>query len=1076
MVGTTANATPGSTGGTCGSGAFLFVESNMITNENIKDGPFLGNGVTTSWPITTKIVDKTKAQVIHTNAAGIDDDTLVLDSDFSLTLNPDQDQNPGGTLTYPVIGSPLPSGEKLNLIYQPPFTQQEDLTIGGGFNPQVVENALDKNTQLARRAFEKAGRSVTIPVSDGSSNTELPTKTLRADKFLMFDSNGDPAVASDVEVGEQNTMSNVGTGTGQVFKQKSGVDFEMKTIKGGTDISVDNDADEVTINNTQTPGEINTNSNSGSGAGLVKTKVGSDTPIKSIIGGTNVTVDNNTDDITINATGGGGGGSAFKPFEVDVKTDYALNTDGTADNSSKIQAAINDALHNNYGGTLILPEGKIRLDGIETFAGNFFPGTAGPTIMKAGFMVKDPFGQDPGDGTVDPWAKEIHPSNPTLRIRGAGHGTRLILNSDDMIGIWVAAGWIEISDLIIDGGLTGPGTPSDWSSHRVGLYHGPEGIIDPWKYKPYYSDVAYPELEFTAGGGTGGRSQIILKSGTNSRFHKLGNWTWSVQVHSADIAGNNKAANVLDVTSTHADDDTLEFAAGTFSDDASDLNARVWALQTVGNYSHNLVKNVFVERCQIGWLQMPGLKAQSNVHNGNPIENGNSYWNNSEYFKFKQIMGAGFRTIEANDPQAQGCTRGCHIAMHGENMNVGIDLEAAETMTFVHCMMNEANSTYSSNSDAEFSSSIGVKLRAPGSVSGITTFRNHILHGPFEANEVDIDDEGNNNEFTFSGDIYTLRLGTVQRSSRYNCDRFYKIGGLKDWDIHNLFFDNTDGRLPLDRSIVDHYDSKQLITWDAGSNSWRGAFRRGPGDTVLNEYGPSSQGLLSFGYLPWTNGTTTNGGEREMLDSAPSGYTPTTGDSDSIAIANKRLECDIVQHASIRSHSYYYKNITAFTEFWMVFHFKINSARTTHNMTSTNDNDWVGMCSIFGATGGSDVMGLGLSYDTTFGYVVPRPIYKDDPTGTIAGTEFDMEIKDDIWHVGCVHAVKETADTNNDGIIEMWVNNTQIADLSNIQNFNIPWDRVSLGISDARHELDLSMDFGDVRFDTSDFSKSRGGL
>ncbi len=382
MVGTTANATPGSTGGTCGSGAFLFVESNMITNENIKDGPFLGNGVTTSWPITTKIVDKTKAQVIHTNAAGIDDDTLVLDSDFSLTLNPDQDQNPGGTLTYPVIGSPLPSGEKLNLIYQPPFTQQEDLTIGGGFNPQVVENALDKNTQLARRAFEKAGRSVTIPVSDGSSNTELPTKTLRADKFLMFDSNGDPAVASDVEVGEQNTMSNVGTGTGQVFKQKSGVDFEMKTIQGGNLINVSDDTSEVTVNTTA---EINTNSNSGSGAGLVKSKVGSDTPIKSIIGGSNVTIDNNADDITINASGGGGGGSLGAQFYNVTEAPYNVQINNPAhDATVGIQQAINDCMLT--GGVVYIPPGTYYLDGVTWI--DKWPDANG-TILKVGIHVDE---------------------------------------------------------------------------------------------------------------------------------------------------------------------------------------------------------------------------------------------------------------------------------------------------------------------------------------------------------------------------------------------------------------------------------------------------------------------------------------------------------------------------------------------------------------------------------------------------------------------------------------------------------------------------------------------------------------
>ena len=55
-------------------------------------------------------------------------------------------------------------------------------------------------------------------------------------------------------------------------------------------------------------GEANTSSNVGTGEGtLAKAKVGVDLPFKSLKQGTNVTITNNTDDVTISASGGGGG-------------------------------------------------------------------------------------------------------------------------------------------------------------------------------------------------------------------------------------------------------------------------------------------------------------------------------------------------------------------------------------------------------------------------------------------------------------------------------------------------------------------------------------------------------------------------------------------------------------------------------------------------------------------------------------------------------------------------------------------------------------------------------------------------
>lgn len=113
--------------------------------------------------------------------------------------------------------------------------------------------------------------------------------------------------------GEANTTSNVGTGSGQLAKAKDGVNLPIKTIKQGANVTVTNGTDEVEIA-VAAPGETNTLTAQGTGVSLVGDKTGSALGVKTLVAGTNVTITEGEDELTINASGGSASTSVMVPI------------------------------------------------------------------------------------------------------------------------------------------------------------------------------------------------------------------------------------------------------------------------------------------------------------------------------------------------------------------------------------------------------------------------------------------------------------------------------------------------------------------------------------------------------------------------------------------------------------------------------------------------------------------------------------------------------------------------------------------------------------------------------------------
>ncbi|RUR69079.1 hypothetical protein EJP67_18640 [Variovorax guangxiensis] len=130
-----------------------------------KAGPYAGNGVGTIFTFSFKVFAKADVAVVLTDSNGVAT-TLVLDSDYSVLLNADQDSNPGGSITYPALvgPAPLPIGSTLTMIGGLPYDQNTDITNAGRFLPQVIEDALDKVTILTQQLKEITSRTLQAAV------------------------------------------------------------------------------------------------------------------------------------------------------------------------------------------------------------------------------------------------------------------------------------------------------------------------------------------------------------------------------------------------------------------------------------------------------------------------------------------------------------------------------------------------------------------------------------------------------------------------------------------------------------------------------------------------------------------------------------------------------------------------------------------------------------------------------------------------------------------------------------------------------------------------------------------------
>lgn len=128
---------------------------------------YTGNGSVKAFAFDF-VIFSSEQITVRWDASGVD--TAVPRTDYTVSLNADQSNNPGGQVLFDVAPA---AGVVLALISAVPYDQPMVLTAHDGFNPEILNDNADLQCAQIQQLKEELDRSVKIPATSESTADEL---------------------------------------------------------------------------------------------------------------------------------------------------------------------------------------------------------------------------------------------------------------------------------------------------------------------------------------------------------------------------------------------------------------------------------------------------------------------------------------------------------------------------------------------------------------------------------------------------------------------------------------------------------------------------------------------------------------------------------------------------------------------------------------------------------------------------------------------------------------------------------------------------------------------------------------